>query len=39
LLCKRCNTAVGFIESDEVKFFKALIYYVEHFTSAGHFNI
>lgn len=34
ILCKRCNTMLGFIDSDEVKFFKALAYYVDHF--AGH---
>lgn len=31
LLCKRCNTAVGFIESDEETFFKVFHYYVDHF--------
>jgi len=33
LLCKRCNTAIGFIESDEIVFFKVFNYYVEHFSS------
>lgn len=35
LLCKRCNTLIGFIESDERIFGKAFIYYVDHFSS-GH---
>lgn len=30
LLCKRCNTLLGFIESDFDKFQKAMLYYVEH---------
>lgn len=30
LLCKRCNTLLGFIESDFQKFEKAMLYYVDH---------
>lgn len=30
LLCKRCNTLLGFIESDFDKFQKAMLYHVEH---------
>jgi hypothetical protein len=36
LLCKRCNTMVGFIESREDLFFKAFDYYVDHFGSESH---
>lgn len=36
LLCKRCNTLVGFIESDEKVFTKAFQYYIEHFVDVKH---
>jgi hypothetical protein len=32
LLCKRCNTMMGFIESDEETFFKGMTYYINHFS-------
>lgn len=36
LLCKRCNTALGFIESNEDVFAEIYMYYVDHCTSGAH---
>jgi hypothetical protein len=33
LVCKRCNTMLGFIESNFSVFTKALMYYIDHKTS------
>jgi len=38
LLCKRCNTMLGFIESNEDNFFKAMDYYVAHYVRHPAYN-
>lgn len=36
LLCKRCNTLLGFIESKEMEFYKAFQYFAAHVLEDGH---